>query len=367
MRFGKGFSLMSRDYWRIVLALAAKDVIEALKNKTTLTMILGLSLMMLTVEALPLLLRLDERPRVAIYDAAQSGVADALRRERTVQVLEMRTAADASRAAQEASGPLVAVALPDNWESQSGVLTIDGYVANGMRRQTVAEITDQAEAALTAVTGRPIIIQTRTVYPSLATGGHATMVALGLVLAVILITTILVPYLILDEKTTHTLDLLRVSPASVNQVLLGKGLAGTVYGVLAAAVLLAFNFSLVNLWSLMLLAVLALVLLGVGLGLLVGTLVENEGAVQMWIGLLAVLLMFPLLLAFVQSDQVPGWLQRVMTWLPTPAAYSLMRLSFGEAWSAAQVWPKATAVLLAVAFVFGLAGWRLRRWDAGLH
>ncbi|MCA9969225.1 MAG: hypothetical protein KC425_03370, partial [Anaerolineales bacterium] len=83
-----------RAYWRIVLALAGKDVVDALKNKTTLTMVLGLALMMLTVQALPLLLKLDSRPRVAVYDAARTALADALRQAGAVQVQAVRSAAD---------------------------------------------------------------------------------------------------------------------------------------------------------------------------------------------------------------------------------------------------------------------------------
>lgn len=351
------------NYWRIVLALAAKDIVDALKNKTTLTMILGLVMMMLTVQALPLLLKLDDRPRVAIYDAARSGVADTLRRERVVQVVELRQAADVVNAAVETSGPLLAVTLPEGWESSAGDLSIDGYIVYWLRPQTANQLITQVERALTAVTGRTITIQTQTVYPTLENGGHTIMVALGLVLATMLITSILVPYLILDEKTMHTLELLRVSPASINQILLGKGIAGTVYGVLAAAVLLAFNLSMVNLWGIMLPAIIAIVLFGVGLGLLVGTLVENEGAVQMWVGLLAVILLFPLMLVFARSNRLPTWIQQVAAWLPTTAVFDLIRLSFGNVWLGEQIWPKLTAVLVAILLVFAAAGWRLRSWE----
>lgn len=350
-------------YWRIVLALAAKDIVEAVKNKTTLTVLLGLAFMMLTVEALPLLLKLDERPRLAIYDAARSGVADELRRGGAVQVAELRHAADAVTAAQETSAPLLAVTLPADWESASGPLALDGYLAHWIRPPAAEQLVGQVEEALTAVTGRPAAITPQTVYPSLESGGRAIMVALGLTLATILITTILVPYLILDEKTSHTLDALRVSPASLYQIVLGKGLAGAVYGALATAVLLAFNLSLVTNWGLFLLSALGLILFGVGLGLLVGTMVENEGTVQMWSGLLAILFVFPLMLVFVGSSRLPEWVTAVLAWLPTTAAFNLLRLSFGNVWLPELVWPKVTAVLLAVGLVFALAGWRLRAWE----
>lgn len=351
-------------YWRIVLALAAKDIVDALKNKTTLTVILGLVMMMLTVEALPLLLKLDNRPRVAIYDASRSGVADTLRQERTVQVYELRAASDVVNAAVETSESVVAITLPDGWENSTGGLTIEGYLVYWIPDRTAAQLVQEAEQALTAVTGRAVTIQPQRVYPTLENGGHTIMVAMGLVLAAILITSILVPYLILDEKTSHTLELLQVSPASPSQILLGKGLAGAIYGILATGVLLAFNLTMINLWTIFLPAILGVVLFGVGLGLLVGILVENEGSVQMWVGLLSLFLLFPLMLAFVRSNKLPAWVQQTLAWLPTTAVFDLLRLSFGNVWLGEQVWPKLTAVLVSIVLVFALAGWRLQSWES---
>lgn len=364
MQLAKRLTPISWPYWRIVLALAAKDIVDALKNKTTLTMILGLSLMMLTVEALPLLLRLDSRPRVAIFDQARSGVADQLRRKGDIQVLEARTVEGALTAAREASSPLIAVALPADWQRDSGTLIVDGYVAHRVPENRAARLVDQAEQALSRVAGRPITIRTQIVYPTFENGGHTVMVSFGLVLAITMITSILVPYLILEERTTHTLEVLRVSPLSITQVLLGKGLAGAVYGLLAAAVLLAFNLSGVNLWGLMLGAVMATVLFGVGLGLLVGTLVENEGTVQMWTALLSIVLMAPLLLAFFARSRLPEWARQLIAWLPTTAAFDLMRLSFGNAWPATVIWSRLAAVMIAVLLVFAAAGWRLQTWES---
>ncbi|MFZ0545498.1 MAG: ABC transporter permease [Candidatus Promineifilaceae bacterium] len=363
MHLANHLSPSSWDYWRIVLALAAKDIIDALKNKTTLTVILGLGMMMLTVEALPILFSLDNRPHIAIYDAGRSGVADELRREGSIRVSELRSEADTLASAQEASSEIVAVTLPADWESATGNLTIQGYVAHWVGDKKAQSLTAQAAQALTAVTGHPITIETQVVYPTLENGGHTIMVSLGLILATVLVTAILVPYLILEEKTTHTLDLLRVSPATITQVLLGKGLAGSVYGILAAAVLLLFNLSLVNLWGLMIPAVLAIVLIGVGLGLLVGTIVENEGSVQMWVMLLVIILVSPLFIVFVNDSRLPSWVQQIAAWLPTTASFDLMRLSYGNVWTASQVFPKFAAVYLAVFLIFAASAWRLRTWE----
>ena len=354
----------TKEYWRIVLALAAKDIVDALKNKTTLTLLLGLGLMMLTVQALPLLLKLDDRPRIAIYDGSRTSLADELRDGGDVRVLEMRTAEDALAVTREASTPMVSVSLPSGWEGSSGPLVVDGYMANWIGPEAARQLVAQAEQSLGAFTGRPVTIEVQRLYPTLTSRGHTMMVALGLVLATVLTTTILVPYLILEEKTTHTLDVLRTSPASITQVLVGKGLAGMVYGLLAAAVLLAFNVALVNLWGLMVVTILAVVMFGVALGLLVGTLVENEGAVQMWVALLVVLLMFPLMLTFFNSNRLPAWVQEATAWLPTTAAFQLARISFGNILPLAQVLPRLAVILVAVVVVFAATGWRLRRLEA---
>lgn len=85
---------------------------------------------------------------------------------------------------------------------------------------------------------------------------------------------------------------------------------------------------------------------------------------QLWVSLLAIVLMFPLLLVFARSNPLPDWLQQGLAWLPSTAAFELMRLSFGNDGSLAQVGPRVTAVLLGVVLVFAAAAWRLRNWEA---
>lgn len=351
------------SYWRVVGVLAAKDIVEALKNKTTLTMILGLAMMMLTVQALPLLLRLDGRPRIALHDAARSGVANTLRREGNLQVAEVRHESDAVTAARETSGPLLALSLPEGWDEENGPLAIDGYLVHWVPAETAAALVAQAEHALSAVTSRPVTVQLHVVYPTPESGGHGLMVSLGLVLAIILITAILVPYLFLDEKRAHTLEVLYVSPASPVQVVLGKALAGLLYGILAAGVLLAFNLNLVVSWGLMAATVVAGALFGVALGLLIGLIIENEGSVQLWVGAMAVILMFPLMLTFGGGGNIPAWLRTLLAWLPSSAMFTLFHQSLALAAQPGAVALNLTILLGSALLIYALAAWRLRRWE----
>jgi ABC-2 type transport system permease protein len=342
--------------------LAAKDIVEAIRNKTTLTVLLGLSLMMLTVQALPLLLGLDDRPRLVLSDAERTELADVLRENDDIVVRELRNEADAVSAARQTSGKLLAVVLPSGWNDESGPLSVAGYYVHWLGSSKAAEMATASQEALSEATGRTVSVEATALYPSPDSRGRELMVSIGLVLAIILVTSILVPYLFLDEKSAHTLEVLHVSPASPTQVVMGKGLAGLVYGAIAAFVLLAFNASMVLAWPLMIATVLGGALLGVGIGLFVGLFVENEGTVQLWVGALSMVFMVPLILVFSGAD-VPEWLRSVMSWLPTSAMFSLFRAAFGSEWPSSAVARDLALLMGSVLLVHVVVVWRLRRWE----
>ena len=54
---------------RIIWAIASKDILDAIKNRTVITIVLGMAMMMLSAQAFPLLLKLSATPRAVVYDA----------------------------------------------------------------------------------------------------------------------------------------------------------------------------------------------------------------------------------------------------------------------------------------------------------
>ena len=74
------------------------------------------------------------------------------------------------------------------------------------------------------------------------------MIATVLVIVLATIGGFMVPYLILEEKQTHTMEVLLVSPASVSQIGTGKALAGLFY-CLAADRRPGKDFSALILWQ----------------------------------------------------------------------------------------------------------------------
>jgi hypothetical protein len=54
---------------RIVWAIAAKDIVDALKNRTILSVVLRMATLMFSAQAFPALLKLSATPRAVVYDA----------------------------------------------------------------------------------------------------------------------------------------------------------------------------------------------------------------------------------------------------------------------------------------------------------
>jgi ABC-2 type transport system permease protein len=199
------------------------------------------------------------------------------------------------------------------------------------------------------------------IQPDLDTDGQPFTVALTLVIATTLITIIVVPHLIIEEKENKTLDLLLISPATTNQVVLGKAFAGLFYGLTAAAVVLLVNPRMVGNWSLMVLAVLVGALFAVALGLLLGLLFDNVQNLNLWTGLLFLVLIIPLMLANFGSQNWPEPIQVLLSWLPTVAMSELFRASFSDHIPAGLMLRNITVISASSLLLFSLVVYQVRR------
>ncbi len=165
-------------------------------------------------------------------------------------------------------------------------IQLKGYFVHWMRPTEADEMRAFFEDKLTELVGQSVRIHTdgNAAYPQPASGGHPFMVAMNLVLAIVTICGAVVPYLMIEEKETHTVDALLVSPASIGQVVTGKALAGAFFGLTAAGVALAFNPRLVVHWEVAALTALCGTAFAVSLGLLLGSLFDNPQTMNLWFG-----------------------------------------------------------------------------------
>jgi ABC-2 type transport system permease protein len=341
---------------RIVGAIATKDIVDAIRNRTTLTLLFAVILIMLQGQALPMLLGLTHRLPLAVYDQGRSQLVDRLRADAGVTLIK----ADSQQALEDAltgvrTGGLGLVIPPDFDQvlDSGSPVELEGYYAWVDRSRAVG-LQSRAEQLLAELLGRParIDVDGHVVYPLPGAQGFQTMVALVLVLVIVMVGAFIVPYLMFEEKEARTLDVLLVSPASIRQVVLGKALAGSFYCLTASAVALAFHGQWVAHWWLAIVATLMAALLAVGLGLLLGSVFENAQQMGLWAGIPLLLLILPILVGDLAT--IPAAVRtHVIPWIPTVALGKAFRLSFagsaplGQAMAPLAIAAAWTALVLA--------------------
>jgi ABC-2 type transport system permease protein len=172
----------------------------------------------------------------------------------------------------------------------------------------------------------------------------------------------LIPNLMLEEKQTHTLDALLVSPASAWDLAAGKALTGLFYSILVAAVILAFYSGQVVQWGLMALAV----LLGVGflapLGLFVGQKIESRAQLGIWAWFLIIPLIAPALIVMI-AELFPASVVQIARLFPTGALLSLVMSSFGQTVAPGKALLDIGIILAWTIPLVGFLVWSIRRMD----
>jgi len=354
-----------RQNLRIILAITGKDILDALKNKTTLTALITIVFLVVMYKFLPALSS-DEIPFAFLYDAGHSVYTQALEDSNTLNVRVYDSFAvfeERFRVHADAELGLVLPADFDQTLAAGGIPQIQGYVLHWVSAEKTEEQRLDLENRITAIVGAPVRITmeggTLTMLPE-SHGGY--LVSAGAVVVVMMLGMVLIPNLMLEEKATKTLDALLVSPASSGQIVIAKALAGLFYGLAFIVMAFALNASFIIQWWLALLAVLLCTLLSIALGLILGTLIENR---QQLI-LVANVIMFPLLIPIFLSwmtDLIPAWLISIMNWLPPVATSQLLIFSFSEQPVLNQSLPRLGLLLAVVVALLAWEAWLVRRAD----
>ena len=355
---------------RIIWAIAAKDILDAIKNRTVIAIVLGMATMMLSAQAFPLLLKLSATPRAIVYDAGtppdgSSPLVAAMAEDGYYRLTEVDSQLAMEDALLNLNAEVLGMVIPSDFEQmlESGTSgQVEGFVV-WSRRSAADELAAEMEQYLEVLLRKPVHVETEgnLVYPPPEGTGSQGLIAA--VLSLILVTTggFLVPYLIFEEKQTHTMDALLVSPASASDITIGKALAGMVYCLIAMAVVLAFNHSNIVAWGVVALAVLAGAFLAVGVGLLMGSAFETAQQVGAWSIMPIMLLMAPIMLATLGN--LPAVLESVLPWLPTIALANLFLLSFSGSATLARAFPDLVLVLAWSLPLYAAVIWMVRRSD----
>ena len=352
----------TRSRLRIIGAIAAKDIAEAIRNKSIISILIGVAILLLSTRALPLLTRLNDDQRLVVYTENRE-LLRTLRRYEGLSVSPAASADILSDVVGQNMGSLLGINLDQPLPAGDGPLTFAAYQVHWLSTDDAAAAQAATEAALSEIYDRPVSLELVRAYPPAASGGQPAIAAMTFMMIMLVIGAALVPFLFIEEREGKTLDLLLVSPASVNELVIGKAVAGLVYVFAAGAVLLALYSYLIVQWPVAITVVLLGGLMAVMVGLVFGAFMENQGVLNFVAGLALILMFLPPLVEQFAADRGPAFLANIIHWLPTTAMSRLLRLSM-----AAETPPSGLAaeLLVITGFIlalFFLVVWRLRQTD----
>ena len=365
MNAQRGMTL--RDKLRVTLAITAKDMLEGLRNKTTLTVVVTVILMILMYRFLPLITGAGDPAPVFVYEAAPSAALADLEFSSAVRVRSSPSLDALKRRIGDGNEPELGLVIPADFDARAAVgeiPDIQGYVLHWVSQNEATELVQQTEDAIYEETGLDvrITLSEARIYPAVENDGAAFMASLGVIFALCMLGISFIPHLMIEEKSARTLDALMVSPASVWMVVSAKVLTGLAYGLLIGVPSLLIYGPVILNWGVAGSAILAISVFAIGVGLLLGTLVHTRQQLMAWAWVAIIPLMLPPFLAVMQ-ELIPGWLVRLLPWIPTVAASLLIRASAAVEIPLGFILRNLAIILVWSAIVLGVTVNVIRRRD----
>lgn len=356
------------ENFRIIFAIAAKDIFDAIKNKMVQGIMIGVAFLMLSSQALSFLLGLKNEPTIHIWDQNKSAIVRKIVRSRELNIHAKSELSDLQETVSQSAAPVLGIVIPADFDElvdRRETIRLQSYRSHWTKPDVVGEVASFFEENLSRLTQTAIEIDIdeNPLYPPAEGSGYPMMIALGVVMGVMTIGLILTPYLIADERETHTLDALIISPARITHLLVGKSIAGLFYSLTASLIIFLFSWRWVVHSEIMFLAVFLGGLCAVSIGLLVGALVENPTTVNMISGLMIGGLIMPTYFWTSMAPKLPPFVKQIFEILPSIAMYKIVRQSSTEIFSG-NIIVINVAILVVWSFVMlGLVSWRIRLMD----
>lgn len=356
------------DNLHVIWTIASKDILDAIRNKLVLSLILGLTLMLSMPRVMSWMID-PPYTEVLVYDLGNSNLVGELENSPQFRVSQTHSLEELKKTIGGMGfglGIEVGVVVPADFDQQirtDGQPELDGYVS-WANRAKADEFRADFERQFTDLLGQPVHLnfEGNIAYPSRDTALLLGIAVITSVTLVLIMGIQLVPNLLFEEKQTKTMQALLVSPATIRQVVVGKALAGLFYILVIVGVVFAFYYSAVVHWEVALLAMIGCGVFSVAVGLVLGSFFERPQEV---IGLmmLLILILVGAMFVYMVNVQVPSFVQAVIPWVPSVALAKIIFASFLENVSWTEVVQDLGSVLAISALLYAVVIWKVRRSD----
>ena len=351
------------DSLYISWVIARKDITDALKNKSTRTNIIIVIVLVVFFYWSSTIRPWDKRIDTVVYDKSESGLFEGtieLADDFEIRQIDVSSIEQMKRNMRFEYWGLVIPADFEQILASGGEPALSGYVL-WRNRGKVAELETLYSAKFSEMLGKPVRVEIGDNIVVPAPDLETTTVNTHILFAVFLMALNLVPYLMVEEKQTKTMDAMLVSPASPGQVVMGKALAGFVFVLLSGGLFFVLNWMYITNWGLALLAFFGSALFSIGLALLVGSFVESPKQINLWTLPIMIVLIIPAF--FSQEPNLAAGLKAVIGWLPTSAFVEVFQFAMSSSTPMDQFLPDLAVTFVSTALVFAILVWKMRRSD----
>jgi ABC-2 type transport system permease protein len=356
-----------RNDVRIVAAITAKDLLEALKNKNTVSILVSSLLMVAFYRWYPSIVVANEPLSLLVYDGGRSTLVAELKGSDILALYDYRSEAEMKERLADGEVAELGLVIPAGFDQalqQDGEATLQGYLMHWVSQQDALDVKRSAEAEISRLSKRPVAIQIEgnAVFPGPESDGLGVQAGIGLIYVAVMVGLMLVPHLLLEEKQGRTVDALLVSPAGAEHLVLAKALTGLFYCLVAAGIALAVNHDMILHWGVAVLSVVVGSASMVSFGLLLGARIEDRGQLTLWAWVFLFPLLIPIFLSLL-DPLVPAVVIRACRIVPSTVLLNLFRASMGEPLSVGRSLLHLGYVAGWAVAVLGLVAWGVRRFD----
>jgi ABC-2 type transport system permease protein len=314
---------------RTVLAIARKDILDAIKNRYLLmSMILPIGLSVLFQLVFGGVANAGSL-RAAVYDPGSSRLAAQLRAINGVNLVDVESVEALKKESED--NAFGGIFIPEGFDrdvDQGKQPELTVYLNRGMGSQGLAafqQILSQQVWSLRegAVPARITFVdtagqaETESSDSGLKKEGFrmdSYLLVMFLVMSLTMTGSFVVPLLLVEEKEKHTMEFLLVSPVTPAEIAAGKALTGLAYSSLGAGVLIALNKGWTGDWGLTLLVLILGATFLVTIGLLMGSLLHTMMQINTWSTIVMMILLAPSWLSVIK---LPGLLDTFVRAIPT--------------------------------------------------
>lgn len=352
--------------WRVVMAIFRKDIVDAIKNRYILFVLvlpIGMSLLLNLIFEDP---NENNLFKIVVYDRGDSRLVRDLEASSLMEVV--RVDAPEQLEQQVKDDAVGGLALPDGFDAAVAAgerpeLTV--YVNRQQANVEIAGFQRLVEQQLWTLSESELPVRVNLVdltSPEDSPGFELDryMLVMFLVMALAMTGGFVVPLLLVEEKEKHTLEVLLVSPAGPAEVVAGKALTGMVYSLLIGGLLITLNQGWTGNWLVTLVAMALGALFMVLLGLLMGGLFHTTTQVNTWASVIILAAIMPSW--FVLPD-MPDALGRILGIVPTHYLVKVLEKSLAGMAPLRQVWDSLAMLFGSVVVAFAVVVWTLRRED----